>query len=107
MKGLEKDLDVQNFVYQNPKQMAIVQFGASWCTKCVEFLPTWVDLSMKFPQHRYAVAQMDTLKETSKHVKFSPTFGFFKQNRMVDSVVGKDAQRLSDHLWLWDDENPK
>ena len=36
-------------------------------------------------------------------IRYSPTFSFFRNGKKVDEVVGKDAQKLEDHLWLQTD----
>ncbi|KXZ44098.1 hypothetical protein GPECTOR_74g712 [Gonium pectorale] len=54
-------------------------------------------------QLKFAVAQVDTLKDAVKGVKYSPTFHFYRNGRVVDRVLGKEPQRLADHLWLHSD----
>jgi hypothetical protein len=36
-------------------------------------------------------------------VRYSPTFHIFRGSKLVDRVLGKEAQRLDDHLWLHSD----
>ena len=60
--------------------------------------------SPQFPQLKYAVAQVDFMKERAKEIRFSPTFVFFRGGKKVDEVVGKDAIKLEDHLWLHSDD---
>jgi thioredoxin 1 len=59
----------------------------------------------QYSQHSYAVAQLETLDPaTTAGMRFTPTFGIFRGGRKVDEVVGKEPQRLEDHLWLHADE---
>ena len=37
-------------------------------------------------------------------VRYSPSFLIYKAGRKVDEVVGKEPQKLEDHLWLHSDE---
>ncbi|EFJ43487.1 hypothetical protein VOLCADRAFT_119085 [Volvox carteri f. nagariensis] len=56
-----------------------------------------------FSQLKYAVAQVDTLQDAVAGVKYSPTFHFYRNGKLVDRVLGKEPQRLADHLWLHSD----
>ncbi|KAG2495574.1 hypothetical protein HYH03_006174 [Edaphochlamys debaryana] len=103
MAGLRTDDQFYDFLHENRSKTAVVQFGATWCTKCAEFFPTWFQLSKEHPQLKYAVAQVDTLQEAIKGVKYSPTFHVYRNGRVVDRVLGKEPQRLADHLWLHSD----
>ncbi|GFR39885.1 hypothetical protein Agub_g389 [Astrephomene gubernaculifera] len=103
MAGLRTDEEFYGYLHENKAHTAVVQFGASWCTKCAEFFPTWYKLSKEYTQLKYAVAQVDTLKEAVKGVKYSPTFHFYRNGKLVDRVLGKEPQRLADHLWLHSD----
>ncbi|PNW88391.1 hypothetical protein CHLRE_01g027450v5 [Chlamydomonas reinhardtii] len=103
MAGLRTDDEFFTFLRENKSNTAVVQFGASWCTKCAEFFPTWYKLSKKHTQVKYAVAQVDTLKHAIRGVKYSPSFHFYRGGRLVDRVLGKEPQRLDDHLWMHQD----
>lgn len=54
----------------------------------------------QYPQHKYAVAQVENMKCVVKEVRYSPTFAIYKNGKKVDEVVGNEPQRLADHLWL-------
>lgn len=58
----------------------------------------------QYDQHRYAVAQVESMPGATSALRFTPTFGIFRGGRKVDEVVGKEPQRLEDHLWLHTDE---
>lgn len=40
------------------------------------------------------------MQRTVGSIKFTPTFGIFRNGKKVDEVIGKEPQRLEDHLWL-------
>lgn len=103
MAGLRTDEQFFGYLQENKAHTAVIQYGASWCTKCAEFFPTWFKLSKEYPQLKYAVAQVDTLRDAIKGVKYSPTFHFYRNGKVVDRVLGKEAQKLEDHLWLHSD----
>jgi thioredoxin 1 len=39
----------------------------------------------------------------TQNIRYSPSFLFLKDGKVIDEVIGKDAQRLEDHLWLHSD----
>jgi hypothetical protein len=56
---------------------------------------------LQYPQHAYAVAQLETLSPAATAgMRYTPTFNIYRSGRKVDEVVGKEPQRLEDHLWL-------
>lgn len=57
----------------------------------------------QYDQHKYAVAQVETMQQTVASIKYTPTFGIYRNGKRVDEVVGKDPQKLEDHLWLHSD----
>jgi thioredoxin 1 len=57
----------------------------------------------QFPQHRYAVAQVETMSETVSTIRYTPTFAIYRDGLKVDEVIGKEPQKLADHLWLHTD----
>lgn len=104
MHGLRTDDEFDDFMKGTKgNRPVLVQFGSTWCVKCHEFFPTFFTLSKKYNQVTYAVAQVDYMKERAKSIRYSPTFAFFRNGKKVDELVGKDAQKLEDHLWLQSD----
>lgn len=114
MCGIRSDAELATFLSQNKQRQkdgaaqgalqgpaAVIEFGASWCTKCHEMFPTFYALTKKFPGHSYAVAQLETLSAASTAgLRYTPTFCVYRGGRKVDEVVGKEPQKLEDHLWL-------
>lgn len=43
------------------------------------------------------------MQQTVNSIKYTPTFGIYRNGKKVDEVVGKEAQKLEDHLWLHTD----
>lgn len=59
--------------------------------------------ALQYSQHKYAVAQVETMQHTVGSIKYTPTFGIYRNGKKVDEVVGKEPQKLEDHLWLHTD----
>lgn len=109
MAGIRSDAELSTFLSQNKHKggaaAAVVEFGTAWCQKCHEIFPAFYALSKKYPQHSYAVAQLETLSAAATSgLRYTPTFCIYRGGRKVDEVVGKEPQRLEDHLWLHADE---
>ncbi len=43
------------------------------------------------------------MQQTVSSIRYTPTFAIFSNGKQVDEVVGREAQRLQDHLWLHSD----
>jgi thioredoxin 1 len=54
----------------------------------------------QYPQHNYAVAQVETMQQTVSSIRYTPTFAIYRNGKKVDEVIGKEPQKLQDHLWL-------
>ncbi|KAI8470038.1 MAG: thioredoxin-like protein [Monoraphidium minutum] len=110
MAGIRSDAQLSAFISNNKAGgggggAAVVEFGTAWCAKCHEMFPAYYALSKKYPQHDYAVAQLETLgPAASRGMRYTPTFALYRGGRKVDEVVGKEPRRLEDHLWLHADE---
>jgi thiol-disulfide isomerase/thioredoxin len=57
----------------------------------------------QYQQHRYGVAQVEGMAGAVRAISFTPTFHIYRNGKVVDEVIGKEPQRLEDHLWLHSD----
>jgi len=55
---------------------------------------------LQYSAHKYAVAQVETMHQTVRTINYTPTFGIYRNGKKVDEVIGKEPQKLEDHLWL-------
>ncbi len=85
---------------RHPRPQAVVNFGSSWCAHCHALLPAFLALAAAFPAARYAVAQVDGLRDAAAGVAYTPTVAVLRRGRVVDSFYGASAQALRDRLWL-------
>ena len=84
--------------------VVVVKFGASWCTHCAEMLPEFGDASRKYPDAHFVLADVDTLPETAEHVRFTPTFTFYRKGRKVDEIAKIKPRALRDRMWMHADD---
>eukprot|EP00775_Hariotina_reticulata_P013217 gene13217-13348_t len=103
MKGIRTDEQLSALLISSKPGTAVVEFGTSWCLKCHEMFPQFYQLSKKYPQHKYAVAQVETMQQTVSSIRYTPTFAIYRNGKKVDEVIGKEPQKLQDHLWLQSD----
>ena len=66
--------------------LVVVKFGASWCTHCAEMLSEFGEASRRHPDAHFVLADVDTLPETAEHIRFTPTFAFYRKGRKVDEI---------------------
>ncbi|CAH1438273.1 unnamed protein product [Lactuca virosa] len=85
------------------KSAAVINFGASWCHACGQILPSFNKLSNKFPKLSFIYADIDECPETTQHIRYTPTFHFFRDGERVDEMFGAGEERLHDRLWLHSD----
>ncbi|KAL6493449.1 hypothetical protein OROGR_032228 [Orobanche gracilis] len=82
------------------KKPAVINYGASWCRVCSQILPVFCQLSNKFPELSFAYADIDECPETTQHIRYTPTFHFYRDGERVDEMFGVGEDRLHDRLWL-------
>ncbi|MQL84169.1 hypothetical protein Taro_016691 [Colocasia esculenta] len=79
---------------------AVINYGASWCRVCSQILPNFCHLSNDFPKLSFVYADIDECPETTQHIRYTPTFHFFRDGERVDEMLGGGEERLHDRLWL-------
>ncbi|PRW58311.1 Thioredoxin-like 3-3 [Chlorella sorokiniana] len=99
--GLRTDEQLQQFLQRWRSDTVLVNFGSSWCHHCHQMFPHFLSLSKRFPQLKYAVAQVDYMHEETRGITYTPTFAVYKKGRKVDQFFGANEQQLRDHMWLW------
>ncbi|KAK2984677.1 hypothetical protein RJ640_006660 [Escallonia rubra] len=82
------------------KKPAVINYGASWCHVCSQILPTFCQLSSKFPKLSFIYADIDECPDTTQHIRYTPTFHFYRDGERVDEMFGAGEERLHDRLWL-------
>ncbi|CAI9097960.1 OLC1v1034488C1 [Oldenlandia corymbosa var. corymbosa] len=70
------------------------------CRVCSQILPAFCKLSDKFPKLTFIYADIDECPETTQHIRYTPTFHFYRDGERVDEMFGTGEERLHDRLWL-------
>ncbi|CAE6076088.1 unnamed protein product [Arabidopsis arenosa] len=80
--------------------LAVINYGASWCGVCSQILPAFQKLSNSFSKLKFVYADIDECPETTRHIRYTPTFQFYRDGEKVDEMFGAGEERLHDRLWL-------
>ncbi|GAB4856642.1 hypothetical protein Ancab_014553 [Ancistrocladus abbreviatus] len=85
---------------RSSKSAAVINYGASWCHACGQILPAFFRFSNQFPKLTFIYADIDECPETTQHIRYTPTFHFYREGEQVDEMFGVGEERLHDRLWL-------
>ncbi|GMH26304.1 hypothetical protein Nepgr_028147 [Nepenthes gracilis] len=102
LKSASSDKIFNDLLFQirSSKTPAVINYGASWCRMCSQIIPGFCQLSNEFPKLTFIYADIDECPETTQHIRYTPTFHFFRDGELVDEMFGGGEERLHDRLWL-------
>ncbi|KAK6943875.1 Thioredoxin domain [Dillenia turbinata] len=67
------------------------------CRICSQILPAFCRLSNEFPKLSFVYTDIDECPETTQHIRYTPTFQFYRDGERVDEMYGAGEERLHDH----------
>ncbi|KAL0805370.1 hypothetical protein Bca101_097861 [Brassica carinata] len=73
---------------------------SSRCGVCSQIFPAFEELSNNFKGMKFVYADIDECPETTRHIRYTPTFQFYRNGEKVDEMFGTGEERLRDRLWL-------
>lgn len=96
MLHLETQFEFNNALESAGNNLVIVDFYADWCGPCKRIAPNFVHLSENTDNIICYKVNIDINKESGKEYGITslPTFLFFKNNELVDKVVGANFQNV-------------
>ncbi|XP_030522009.2 thioredoxin-like 3-3 [Rhodamnia argentea] len=102
MRVASSDPDLSQIMKEikSSKSPAAINYGASWCHVCSQILPAFCQLSNSFQKLSFVYADIDECPETTQHIRYTPTFHFYRDGERVDEMFGAGEERLHDRLWL-------
>mmetsp|Transcript_12905 Transcript_12905/g.24567 ORF Transcript_12905/g.24567 Transcript_12905/m.24567 type:complete len:140 (+) Transcript_12905:93-512(+) len=103
--GARNDVELQDTIKSTGNRTVVVDFGAAWCDHCKGVLPAVIKMTEEFTKPLFVLTDVDAVPETSKDVRYTPTFSFFKKGKKVDEIYGVNQTQLRDHIWLHSNED--
>ncbi|EOY07937.1 hypothetical protein QUC31_011083 [Theobroma cacao] len=102
LKSASSDQNLRDLLLhiKSSKTSTVINYGASWCGVCSQILPAFCRLSNQFPKLSFIYADIDECPETTQHIRYTPTFLFYRDGERVDEMFGAGEERLQDRLWL-------
>ncbi|GMN39230.1 hypothetical protein TIFTF001_008469 [Ficus carica] len=102
LKSASSDQNFKDILMEikTSKTPAVINYGASWCRVCSQILPSFCRLSNNFPKLSFIYTDIDECPETTQHIRYTPTFQFYRDGERVDEMYGAGEERLHDRLWL-------
>ena len=86
--------------------LVVVKYGAAWCKHCPMMLPEFGAAARRHPEAHFVLADVDTLPETGKDIRFTPTFSFYRGGVKLDEITRTSPQQLRDHVWMHAPDKP-
>ena len=62
--------------------------------------------SRAYPESHFVLADVDTLPDSAKDVRFTPTFTFYRKGKKIDEITKTTPRGLRDHAWMHADDAP-
>ena len=96
---LQEGQNVSNYseLTNNSAPLNVLYFTASWCGPCKMIAPHVESLAQKYPNVNFYKIDVDVFEElsASAEVECMPTFRLYKNNELVESLEGADANALT------------
>ena len=100
--ALEAPDAARTFIEENSQggKLVAVDFYADWCGPCQVLLPEFKKMSDKYPKTTFAKINADEFISSDIDPKFPPvnalpTVLFFIDNKVVESVIGMNAPKIT------------
>jgi thioredoxin 1 len=102
MSIILNSLDDYNNI-NNPENIIIIKIGADWCTPCKSISPFYNLLALNNKNPNIIYTEVDTTTAEDNlldflDVKSLPTFIFYKNNKILNKIIGCDKIILSTYI---------
>ena len=90
--------DESQFDLAKKSESAVVYFTATWCGPCRMISTIFEEIAAAKSSSTFLKVDVDEMPEVAAagRVSAMPTFQFYKQGELVDTIVGADIQKLND-----------
>mmetsp|Transcript_11056 Transcript_11056/g.40491 ORF Transcript_11056/g.40491 Transcript_11056/m.40491 type:complete len:112 (-) Transcript_11056:1287-1622(-) len=100
MVEVQDDDEFQQLLSTFPNRPVVLRLGAPWCQHCKKMEQPFKEIGASFKEALFVSANVDKMETYGKDLRYTPTFSFYYNSRKVDEIIGVNAQRLRDHVWL-------
>ena len=83
--------------------LTVVDYFGTWCNPCLQISPKVADLAKAYPNVHFYKVDVDAASDIATRAKVSamPTFHFYKNGQLVDTVVGANLPALKKAVAKW------
>ncbi|OMH82285.1 Thioredoxin-1 [Zancudomyces culisetae] len=84
----------------NSGSLVVVDFFATWCGPCKMIAPKFEQFSNQYTDVRFIKVDVDEQEEIAAlaDVSAMPTFKFYKNGALVDSIIGANVALLENKI---------
>lgn len=96
---IPEPIDVQSVEHKkeliSTNQVCVIDISGSWCGPCKAIAPRYNQLAQQYTAvGRCVLAKEDVDKDLSPDVRGVPTFQFFKEGKLVNTIIGADIDKV-------------
>ena len=83
--------------------LSVVDYFAHWCGPCLQIAPKVADLAKTHTNVHFYKVDVDAASDIATRAGISamPTFHFYKDGKLVDTVVGANLNALKKTIVKW------
>lgn len=108
LEVVKSESDFVAALERHKTRLLVVNYGADWCTHCHKVRDALRGLRRERAYADVAIvdADVDSLPFTARHVRWTPTVGFYRKGRLVDEATRARPTQVLDKIWLHATRDP-
>lgn len=82
------------------QSLSVIDWWAQWCSPCLQIAPKIEQLTKSYPTVKFYKIDVDAASDIATRAGISamPTFHFYKNGKLLDTVVGARLSAIKDKL---------
>src|SRR5690242_15514433 len=82
------------------KDLSVIDWWAQWCAPCLQIAPSIEQLAQNYTAVKFYKIDVDEASDIATRAGISamPTFHFYKNGKLIDTVVGARLSSIKDKL---------